>query len=274
MDVKIKGIFSNSKKGQITVFIILAILLVAAILLLYMLYQNQLQGKTGNTKKNTHGIFEECINDYVGEATELIFENSGYTELPALTYSVTNVKGYYKQFELKDIPYLCYTTSNYARCVPQAPLLINNLEKEIKEYIEPKAEFCFEMLSNDLKDRAYDVRLGKTELLKVNLRVNGVETSVKKELIQAKSGQEERVEEFNAVYRTPLYDVAKVAEKIIYEETTFCNSDYVEIMRGNTGIEIEKFQTGDDVKIYTVRDKLTKKEWEFAVRGCILGTPS
>ena len=274
MDVKIKGIFSNSKKGQITVFIILAILLVMTILLLFMLYQNQLQGKTGNTKKNTQGIFEECINNYVGEATELIFENSGYTELPSLVYSVTNVKGYYKQYELKDIPYLCYTNSNYARCVPQAPLLINHLEKQIKTYIEPKTEFCFEILSKDLKERAYDVRLGKTELLEVNLRDKGIETFIKKELIQAKSGKEERIEEFNAVYSTHLYDIAKVAEKIVYEETTFCNSDYVEIMRGNTGIEIEKFQTGDDVKIYTVRNKLTKKEWEFAVRGCILGTPS
>jgi hypothetical protein len=45
-------------------------------------------------------------------------------------------------------------------------------------------------------------------------------------------------------------------------------------MAENKNIEIKKFQTGDDNKIYSVKELNSGKEIEFAVRGCVLNTPS
>ncbi len=261
-----------NKNGQITVFVILAILLVASITLIFILYKNQIE-ITESSEKNTVDEFSNCINGYISEAEKSIFENSGFIKMPSLTYLVRNPKDYYFQDEVKEIPYLCYTGLNYARCTPTNPLIINHLEEEIKDYIRPKVELCFESLKRDLQDRAYSVSLGNTENLEVELKDGFIEIIVVKKLTREKI-EEETFEKFSSKFSTPLYKIAKASEEIISQEVLQCNSDYLEIMQNDKRISIKKFQTGDDVKIYTVKDIITKKEWKFAIRNCVLSTPS
>jgi hypothetical protein len=262
------------KRGQLTVFIIVALLLLAALVLLYALYGDQITGGGDRTDRDPIVDFESCINSHVSEAVSLIFENSGYVELPVLTHKIENVKGYYRQEPIKEIPFLCFTPDNYAKCIPQTPLMISNLESQILEHIRPGVESCFNSLESDLTENAYEVRLGTNQKVSVELTERGISTKVIRELTQERSGKQESFEEFNALFRTPLYGVAKASERVVNEESIWCNSDYVDIMRANTDIEIMKFHTGDSIRIYTVTDLTTNLEWKFAVRGCVLDTPS
>ena len=262
-----------NNRGQITIFVIVAILLVSAIILIFILYQNQIE-ITERSEKDSEGEFSDCINSYVSEAVESIFENAGFIEKPALTYLVRNPKNYYFQDEVKEIPYLCYTGLNYARCNPINPLMINYLEDEIKQYIEPKVEICFESLKRELQDKAYNIRLGNTESFDIEIKDGFIEINIIKKLTREKAGEEEIFEQFSSKFNTNLYKIAKVSEEIISQEIALCNSDYLSIMEGNNRINIKKFQTGDNVKIYTVKDMVTKKEWKFAIRNCVLSTPS
>ncbi|MEM3074466.1 MAG: hypothetical protein QW727_00800 [Candidatus Pacearchaeota archaeon] len=276
MDFKIKSQISKKsacKKGQVTIFVIISLLLVVAIILLFILYKNQ-QIPGVRVEKTSGEELESCIKSYLEEAVDLIFENSGYIELPELTYQIRNIYGYYKQENEKKIPYLCYTAINYVRCIPQEPFFVNHIEDEIKNFIIPKVEICFENLRNRLQERNYETMFGITKNLDVELNERGVQIYIEKEISQTKAEKEERFSEFKSNYKTRLYDVAKISEKIITEEVKFCNSDYVEVMRNNKLIEITKFQTGDDVKVYSVKDLPSKKEFKFAVRNCVLATPS
>jgi len=261
-------------KGQVTVFVILAILLFAVIALVFILYQNQFSKTIGKTEDHPINNFEDCINGYVNQAADLVYANSGFIEMPTLTYLLTNTEGYYKQFDIRGIPYLCYTALDYTRCTPQAPLLISHLEKEIFDYIEPKIDFCFELVKNGLEEAGYKVNLENIEEVNAEVVKNAIEVRVKRKLTQSKSEFEETFDSFQANFRSPLYDIAKITEEIINQESLQCNANYIGIMAANKNFDVEKFESGNGVTIYTVTDMKTKKSWTFAIRGCVLSVPS
>ena len=264
----------QDKRGQVTIFIIVAVLLVAAIGLVFLIYNNRTSIDGGTTQKESVEAYEDCINDYVSEANELIFDNSGFIELPELNYLVVNTEGYYRQEDVGRIPYLCYTDLNYARCIPQVPLLINHLEKEIRNYVEPNVDECFDFLEENLEESNYDVESGVARNFEVELREGVIRTSVDKSFTQSRAGEEEVFESFSSRLASPLYGMARVVHEIVNEESLKCNSDYIEIMSRNTGIKIDKFVTGENIRIYSVEDMITKRGWRFAIRGCKLSTPS
>lgn len=263
-----------NRRGQITIFIIIAVLLVAAILLVFVLYNNRTSLTEGVTFRETASEYEDCINTYISEADALIFENSGFISMPGLNYFVLNTAGYYRQEELGEIPYLCYVGINYARCVPQAPLMIDHLEAEIKDYVEPFVQGCFNLLEGNLEDNSYEVDSETSSNFVVEVRNGVILTSVDKVLTQRRAGEEERFESFSSRLSSPLYSIGKVVQEIVNQESSWCNSDYVEIMAGNPRIQISKFVDGNNIRIYTVLDTVTKKGWRFAIRGCKLSTPS
>src|SRR3990167_9403717 len=236
-----------NKQAQVTLFIILAILLVAAIILLFTLYRGPIKTYQDKQSKEPNQNIPQCLTIGVEEAVEKLLDNAGYINSEDIRFS--------KQFgynlaESNEIPYknytyLCYTPNNYARCVPQEPVIIEHLENE-----------------------GYKVTLSNEMNFSVNLVPGSTRTIVNRKMTTEKSGQERKFTEFVSITESPLYDIAVATQKIIEQEAKFCNSDYLLIMRENPEIEINKFQTGDDNKIYTVKHINTGKLWIFAVRGC------
>jgi len=261
-------------RGQITIFVILAILIVTAIALVFILYNNQISDEPVINQDKTLDEYEDCINDYVSEASELIYENGGFLEMPQLNYLVTNTKGYYRQEKVETIPYLCYTALNYARCTPQIPLIVEHFENQIKEYISSKVEFCFELVKSNLDEQAYQINAGVSSNLDVELRERAILTRVDKVFTQSRAGNEEKFEKFSSRLSSPLYEVARVVRRIVDEEALQCNSDYVQIMHEFPGINIRKFNADDGVSVYTIEDTKTDKEFKFAIRTCKQATPS
>ncbi|MEK6890617.1 MAG: hypothetical protein AABX03_00605, partial [Nanoarchaeota archaeon] len=78
---------------------------------------------------------------------------------------------------------------------------------------------------------------------------------------------------FTSIIQSPIYDIFIVVHEILRQESKYCNSDYPLIMVVNKRVQIDKFQTGDDNKIYDVKDLPTSKSVRFAVRNCVLTTP-
>lgn len=255
----------KNKKAQITVFVILAILLVVAILLLFILYQNSIKPRIQKQQQEPNQILEECVRLKVEEAANKLIENGGYLEIDS------SIK--YKEFEGKKIPYLCYIAQNDKHCMTQIPVLIEHLETEIYSYIQDDINSCFENLKNDLKDKAYNVNSGPTAFI-VELIPRKARVHIWNNFEAIKSDKSFSYTKFEPVTSTPLYDLAIIVQEITRQESKWCNSDYPLLMRMNKWVEITKFQTGDDNKIYDVKDKKTGKNWRFAVRGCVLDTPS
>lgn len=250
-------------KGQITIFAILAVLLIAAIALLFTLYEDQLKNFIGGEQQDSTNVFEQCVNEYVEIAVDKLIKHGGYIEEPLL----------FKEFEYTNLTYLCYTGLYYARCTPQIPNMIPHLEIEIENFIEDKIDSCFQDLKNNLESNSYVVELGTNQDFNVELTSGRARIIIERKLVQEKTENTQEFNVFEVNYKTPLYEMGIISQKIVSQEALLCNSDYLQIMRANTDFSIQKFQTGDDNKIYTIAHLPSDKSWKFAVRSCVLATP-
>ena len=255
----------KSKRSQITIFVIIAVLLIAAILLLYLLYQNSIKPGLQKLQQDPNQVIEECVRVKVEEAANKLIENGGYLEVKS------PIK--FKEFEYKKVPYLCYTSQNDKHCIIQEPVLIEHLEDEIYSYIQDNIENCFNNLKKDLEDKDYKVTLGPSSFV-VELLPRKARIHIWKNFEATNSDKSFSYTEFESVTSTPLYDLGIVAQEITRQESKWCNSDYPLLMKMNKWVQITKFQTGDDNKIYDVKDTKTEKNWRFAIRGCVLDTPT
>jgi len=252
-----------NKKAQITVFAIISVLLIAAIGLLFFLYQNNVFTNIGSQQEQSEQVLEECVNNYISESLKNILKNAGTINEPTLT----------KNYGGENISYLCYTNLPYARCTPQIPLLIENAEKEITDYLGPKIDSCFNELVNSLEENSYDVELGSEQNFSISLTERGVRTNINRLLTQEKANDFRSFESFEINHNSNIYKMLYLTQEIISQETTICNSEYVELMRFNPDIEITKLQTGDDNKIYKVKHLTSLEELNFAIKNCVLVTP-
>lgn len=258
------------KRGQITIFVILAILIVAAIFLLFTLYQGPLKKYIQKQSQEPNDIISQCVGIGVEEAANKLIENAGYINTPELSKAF----GYKDKILYKNYTYLCYTGAYYEKCVPQEPVLIEHLADEIHKYIEPKVNDCFAGMKSSIEKSGGKIDMGNDINFSVELMPAGVRVNIEKKVTFTKTNQAKKFSVFNAFTKTPLYNIAVTAHEIIRQEAKYCNSDYTAVIAQNPTIGIEKFQTGDDNKIYTVRDSISGKTMRFAVRGCVMQTPS
>ncbi|MBS3073032.1 hypothetical protein J4477_04320 [Candidatus Pacearchaeota archaeon] len=253
----------KDKKAQVTIFVILAILIVAAIILLFVLYQKNSLSIKPTSSDNPKDFLESCIQDNLEEAIEKVITNSGYIQLPQKT----------KSYKGKDIPYLCYTENTNEKCYPSESVWIEHLENEIHNYMNNKVSNCVNQMEDDYKSRAYQVSVNYKGFA-VSLVPDKVKVTIDADITTKKADEQRKFSSVEINAFTPLYELAVIVHKIIYQESKYCNSDYPLIMRTNTWVEITKDQTGDDEKVYTVMDTKTGKTMQFALRNCVLPTPS
>jgi len=254
----------RNKHGQITIFVILAILIVVAIVLIFTLYQNSLLSVTPSVSENPQRFFADCLNVNLQEIVDTLIGNGGYIE----------VGDPYFDFEYEKVPYHCYTSEDRKQCEIQEPVLITHLEKEIHNALESRVENCFEQLESELEKKGYDVSLDREFDFQVELKPNKAEIIARRKLLFEKSEISRTIREFRVEVNSPLYDLAIIIQEITKQEAKYCNSDYPMIMRMRHWVKIAKFQTGDDNKVYTVTDDKTDKSMRFAVRGCVQPTPT
>ena len=125
----------KNKKSQITIFIILAMILVVIIILLFLLMRPK-DFQVENIE-NPQAYIESCTREFTEEAINILSENGGDINPKPST-----------MFRGVNITYLCYNANFYEPCIMQRPDLINHIENEITNYIEPRVNNCFISLSD------------------------------------------------------------------------------------------------------------------------------
>ncbi len=263
-----------NKKGQIAIFVIVGILIVAAVILLFFLYNRVLvPDPVIDPGEDPEGFIEQCVNEYVETAVEKIIENGGYIRASELSRNFSYPSGYHLQGTYLNVPYLCFTPRNYARCNTIEPLFDKHLEDEIYGFIDERIKDCFDDFENILEEQHYSVDFSPELNSSVEIVPGKVRTFMEKEIHIRKSGRRLEFDIFEAEFESSIYDLAILIQEILRQESIYCNSEYLNLMRANTWADIDKFNTGNDNKIYTIKDLRDGREIRFAVRGCVLNTP-
>lgn len=262
MGVKINLL--NHKKAQVTIFIIVAVIIVALIALFFLIRTDVIPIINHGPDENPESFLESCIKDKIRETANKIAIQGGYIQNK---FNITFK--FEEEGQFQDISYLCYNQNYYLPCINQEPMFIQHLKKEIENEIENDVEGCFSDLASSLEKDGYvvdvDYKGFKVELMpkKVILDIDG-------EMTLTKTDETRKEKDFRVSINTRFYDLAVVVQEIVNQEARFCNFDQLGFMFFYPKFDIEQFITSDSIIIYTVKHRDTQERFRFAIRGCVI----
>ncbi len=246
------------KRGQIAIWVILSLVLVGAITLFFALEKKP--PITSVSTSNSKAFIEKCTTQAVYEAVDLMLPQGGYLN-----------PSNFKLYQNNKINYLCYNQGYYKTCINQEPMFIQHLKQEIKDYITPKVEQCFNLLKQDSQKRKYDVAMSETNSLNVELNNGKISVEINKTLNLKKNEDQQKYDKFSIEISSSLYNLGIIGQEIANQESKFCYFEYLGYMLLYPNYNIEKIDLNGEVKIYKINEKSNDKEklW-IAIRSCAM----
>jgi len=244
----------KNKRGQVTLFIIIAIVIVVIGVLIFAFYP-KLKATTGFSVENPERYLQNCLENDLQQITKTISEQGGELE-------PTN----YYLYEDQKLNYLCYTNQNYKLCTVQKPFLQNSIEKDITENISLKANECWNSLIEKYESKSYSVSAKKgtlkTEIFPSTtvLRFLDYEISVTKNSIETHKS-------FNVILNNNLYELLETATNIVEWESSIGDADMWVYMMFFPDLKAEKIKQTDESTVYILTNKKTKEKFQFASRS-------
>lgn len=168
---------SRPKRSQLTVFIIVAILIVGG-LLIYFAVRG---GYTAQLPKNMEPVYDyylSCLDETVREGISLLGEQGGYIEVPAFVPGSQYMPfSSHLDFFGQPVPYWMYVSGNnlLKEQVPTKRMM----EKELEDYIEERIVKCD---FSDFELQGYDVLIEQGSA-SVDINDLSVEVDVNNELV-------------------------------------------------------------------------------------------
>lgn len=248
------AVFNMNKRGQVTIFIIVAIAIIGliAFLVLFRGGPTLLQGATISPDSYLKG----CIDSDLRNTANLLAKNGGYENpLASVMYMGDNYT------------YLCYSAQYFSLCTVQQPFIKNNFERELTRIMQPKAEQCAQNLIDAYKSRGYDVTSAKTPEANASAIPKQINLDFYMDLTIKKNGAVQRIQKVTAGIDSNLYDLMFLAGSIIDYESTFGDSETTAYMQYYPDLRIDKIKRDDGSKIYILTDVVTRDVFKFASRS-------
>ena len=251
-----------NKRGQVTIFIIIAILIIALGVLIYMFYP-KLKSTIETETKNPSTFIQECMEETIQDTVDIISLQGG-------SYVVNESEGRFYKGEEEDegtyVRYLCYTNENFISCINQEPFLTEHIELEILNVINPDIESCFNSLVKSYEDKGYEVDLKKGNS-EVQIIPNMISTKFNRTLTLIKGDESGKYENFEINLNSNLYDMLEVSKNIIIWEINVGDSLPEAYMNYNPYLKVEKHKKENDIKVYVLTDEKTQEIFRFATRS-------
>jgi len=234
------------KQGQVTIFIIIGLVIVSAILIFFLWIK-----PTYISNDGTSLGFESCVSDAVEQAVENLGPNGGFID-PEFTYLYMG----------EEIAYLCYTSEYYKTCTIQVPFLKQNFESQAKEAIKNQVETCYSNSLDELKSQNYDVTEG--EVIYEVLAEPGV---IRVEIKVPTTVDTKSFSKFNVRTNSPIYEEMMIATSMLQQETGYGDTDIDKFRIYYPDYLFEKMRRSDGTTIYSIESKDYETKFRFASRS-------
>ena len=244
------------KKGQVTIFIIIAIIIVVAGVLIYAFYP-QIKSSLGGEIKNPQSFIQGCVEEEIEDAVEMVSLQGGSVE-----------PGYPFLYIGENLEYLCYASVSMVPCVVQQPLLEQHIESEIENYINGTVGDCFDSLESNYERRGYNIEV-REENFNVDLLPKQILTSFNHKVTMTKGESSETYDSFRVVLSNNLYELVAIANSIIELERTVGHAEPLIYMEQYNHIIVQEPVLGvsDGTTVYIIKDKNTGDLFQFASRS-------
>ncbi len=239
------------KKGQVSIFIILGILIVVVLLILF---SRDAGFDTIFAKQSPYQEIEGCAQTAIQEGLDILMLQGGVIESEN-----------YFMYEGKKIDYVCYSENEYENCIMQKPILTNTIRDELEEYSTPKIKSCLNSVKSSLESRGYSVVMRDPEIV-IDLVPDNVLIDMNLGLRIEKTG----VESFDHIrtgIKSKIYNFALITSSISQWETRYGDSETLNYMLYYPSLKVEKKKQGDGTTVYILTDRDTDEKFYFASRS-------
>ena len=255
MSVKKIGKNGLNKSGQITLFVIIALLIVGIVLLLvFPKIKLAFVEKTPNMF-----VPRDCFKEAVQGVMEEVLINGAELK-PEL----------YFRYENETIAYVCYTSEWYKTCMMQNPLLKQSIEAEINANIQQKALKCLSDMESQLKREGYEVKSTGTKKTSIAIVPKKIIISPDINMVIQK-GEEQSSVISDSIFKTELnsnvYDILMIASSIQNYEARYGDASIDIYMSFYPSLKVEKKRQEDGTKIYIITERNTEEKFQFATRS-------
>jgi len=241
-----------AKKGQMAIFIIVAIAIVALILLIA--FYPRIRSVVTGGELTSSNFIKSCIGSDVQTNMELMNNQGGYI----------SPEGFYV-YNGKKLKFLCYTNEYYKTCVVQDPAVVSHYEKELANAIKSKAAQCYADMKTQYQKQGYSVS-GILRDVKVELTDKSVNVlfdaplSISKESTSTYNGVTIQID-------SKIYNLLSIVQSIVEFEAYYGDSETTNYIQYYPDLKIEKIKQSDGTKVYKVSDVISKEEFDFASRS-------
>lgn len=243
----------RGKKGQITIFIILAIMIILLGILIYVFYP-KIQTIIAPETKNPSDFIQSCIEeDFKKNVKELSLKGGSLNP------------EHYVVYDNENIEYLCYTGEYYKTCIIQQPMLKKHIESEIETSIRKEINQCFDDLKQSYEQKGYGVNLRQGDI-NVKLLPKRIVTSFDHSLTLTKDGSE-KYDSMEVVLNNNLYELVSITNSILSWESGYGDSETTIYMNYYHDLKVEKKKQSEGTTIYILTDKTNGNKFQFASRS-------
>ena len=244
----------NNQRGQVTIFIILALVIVVMGVLIYA-FLPRLTSTSSLESENPAYYLESCMSQYVSDGVEALSLNGGILEPES-----------YFLYEDNTIAYFCYN-QDYKLCITQEPFIEKKFEEELKNYLAPHLDSCFSALEDNFDSNGYNVGLDRSSNdFSVEVLPERILLRIDSELRLSKDSTQ-TYESFDIFYNNNIYQLLSLTKTIINQEAKFGDADTWLYMMAYKDLKIQKLKQSDDTKIYILENKNTGQNFQFASRS-------
>lgn len=241
------------KRGQAAIFVIVAIVIIVAGVLVYLFVpqvQTVFSGEIvpGNYLRN-------CFQEDFQSNLDALSEKGGYQ----------NPEGYV-QFRGSNVKYLCYTSQYYLPCKVQQPLIARNFEIELERITQAKVDECVANLKSEYESKGYEVTLDGATGVGVDFIPDKINVLVTAPMTISKEGTQ-TFRAFNIEIPSKMYNLVMIATSIVSYESTYGNTATDIFVQYYPDIDIDKIELEGGTTVFTVRDVISKEEFTFASRS-------
>lgn len=242
------------KRGQVTIFIIIAVIVISVGILIYMYYP-RIVGVFPGQETNPSEFLQNCIEDDIQTAIDDLSLKGGSID-----------PEHYIVYEGSKIEYLCYTNEYYKTCVMQQPLLKKHVEGEIEKEISAKAKSCLDELEKNVKSKGYQVNFKRGDV-SIELLPKRVALNINGSMSLTKNGESSTYSGFRVFIRNNLYELVSITNSILNWEARYGDSETTTYMNYYHDLKVEKLKQGDGSTIYILTDRNNGNKFQFASRS-------
>lgn len=250
------------KRGQVAIWVILAIVLVGTILL-FLFFRNgsETVGVIDRaTPTEATEFIRDCAGDNVIETVDLMLPRGGFVQPKNFV-----------RFDGTDIEYLCQTTQYYEPCVQQHPVLLKEMEKEIGERVYNKIDECFDEMQREFSKR--HAKISYLSPLEVGVRIvpGKIVLDLDRDAVIENENGKQTVKNFEVSFSNAAFELANIGLEIAAQQAKYCYFETAGYSLTYPRYRVTLYNgMPDSSKIYTINDSRTNQFMRIAVKSCVI----